>query len=96
MSPLDSDIPAPTADTINPWTPYVPTLERTAGQPPPIAANGGLSYMSFDQDGDAGTTTALTVLLCHCGAAAQRRDGLLTDGLTEVMSLWNDGGALVA
>ena len=25
------------------------------GQPPPIAANGGLSYMSFDRDGDAGT-----------------------------------------
>ena len=35
--------------------PYVPPLQRTAGQPPPIAANGGLSYMSFDQDGDAGT-----------------------------------------
>ena len=31
---------------------YVPPLELTEGQPPPIAANGGLSYMSFDQDGD--------------------------------------------
>ena len=40
-------------------TAYVPTLQRTAGQPPPIAANGGLSYMSFDRDGDAGTTRAL-------------------------------------
>src|SRR5580700_10049001 len=40
-------------------SPYVPTLERTAGQPPPIAANGGLSYMSFDRDGDAGTATAI-------------------------------------
>jgi len=39
--------------------PYVPPLQRTAGQPPPIAANGGLSYMAFDRDGDAGTTTAL-------------------------------------
>ncbi len=39
-------------------TPYVPPLERTAGQPPPIAANGGLSYMSFDVDGDAGTAEA--------------------------------------
>src|SRR5277367_1585920 len=38
---------------------YVPTLQRTVGQPPPIAANGGLSYMSFDRDGDAGTATAL-------------------------------------
>ena len=38
---------------------YVPPLELTAGQPAPIAANGGLSYMSFDKDGDAGTTTAI-------------------------------------
>ena len=26
---------------------YIPPLELTEGQPPPIAANGGLSYMSF-------------------------------------------------
>src|ERR1700694_2641958 len=38
---------------------YVPSLQRTAGQPPPIAANGGLSYMSFDREGDAGTAAAL-------------------------------------
>ena len=38
---------------------YVPTLQRTTGQPPPIAANGGLSYMSFDRDGDGGTRKAL-------------------------------------
>src|ERR1700737_4027980 len=38
---------------------YVPTPQRTKGQPPPIAANGGLSYMSFDRDGDAGTAAAL-------------------------------------
>ena len=37
---------------------YVPPLQRTAGQPPPIAANGGLSYMSFDRNGDAGTAAA--------------------------------------
>ncbi len=37
---------------------YVPPLERTAGQPPAIAANGGLSYMSFDHNGDGGTTKA--------------------------------------
>ena len=24
---------------------YVPPLQRTEGQPPPIAAHGGLSYM---------------------------------------------------
>ena len=28
---------------------YVPPLQRTEGQPPPIAAHGGLSYMSFDR-----------------------------------------------
>src|ERR1039458_10197386 len=38
---------------------YVPPFQRTAGQPPPIAANGGLSYMSFDRGGDAGTAAAL-------------------------------------
>ena len=38
---------------------YVPSLQLTEGQPTPIAANGGLSYMSFDQDGDAGTAAAM-------------------------------------
>src|SRR5271156_4645283 len=47
------------ADTETVWTPYVPPLQRTAGQPPPIAANGGLSYMAFDRNGDAGTAKAL-------------------------------------
>lgn len=39
-------------------TPYVPSLEYTAGQPEPIAAHGGLSYMALDHNGDAGTTQA--------------------------------------
>src|ERR1700674_4100970 len=38
---------------------YVPPLQLTKGQPPPIAANGGLSYMAFDRNGDAGTAKAL-------------------------------------
>ena len=38
---------------------YVPPFELTKGQSPPIAANGGVSYMSFDQDGDAGTAAAM-------------------------------------
>ncbi|MCY4532784.1 MAG: CmcJ/NvfI family oxidoreductase [Gammaproteobacteria bacterium] len=38
---------------------YVPPFELTEGQPSPFAANGGLSYMSFDQDGDAGTAAAM-------------------------------------
>ncbi len=40
-------------------TPYVPALELTKGQPAPIAAHGGRSYMALDQDGDAGTAAAL-------------------------------------
>ncbi len=39
-------------------TPFVPPLQLTDGQPAPIAANGGLSYMSFDRNGDAGTAEA--------------------------------------
>ncbi len=42
---------------------YVPALQLTEGQPPPIAANGGLSYMTFDQDGDAGTAAATEAAL---------------------------------
>jgi hypothetical protein len=44
-------------------SPYVPPLQRTAGQPPPIAANGGLSYMSFERNGDGGTSKALEDVL---------------------------------
>src|SRR6266436_2769528 len=47
------------ADTKRASSAYVPPLQRTEGQPPPIAAHGGLSYMSFDRDGDAGTAAAL-------------------------------------
>jgi len=42
---------------------FVPPLQRTAGQPPPLAANGGLSYMSFDDNGDAGTAAATQAAL---------------------------------
>jgi len=43
--------------------PYVPTLELTTGQAAPIAANGGLSYMSLDHNGDAGTAAATQAAL---------------------------------
>ena len=52
---------------------YVPTLQRTEGQPPPIAANGGLSYMSFDRDGDAGTAKALEDALAEIAAGESQR-----------------------
>ena len=42
---------------------YVPPFQLTAGQSAPIAANGGLSYMSFDRDGDAGTAAAMEAAL---------------------------------
>lgn len=45
--------------------PFVPKLELTAGQPAPIADNGGLSYMSFDKDGDAGTRAATEAALAQ-------------------------------
>ncbi len=44
---------------------YIPPLELTEGQPPPIAANGGLSYMSFEKNGDAGTTAAIEAALAQ-------------------------------
>ena len=42
---------------------YVPPLELTKGQPAPVAANGGLSYASFDRGGDAGTGAATAAAL---------------------------------
>jgi len=48
MSPLDV-ADNNVADTKRASPAYVPPLQRTEGQPPPIAANGGLSYMSFDR-----------------------------------------------
>src|SRR3954470_16088185 len=59
MSPLDVADNKPAADKERAPSAYVPPLQRTEGQPPPIAAHGGLSYMSFDQEGDAGTAEAL-------------------------------------
>jgi hypothetical protein len=59
MTPLDPVENNVAADTRRIAPAYVPPLERTKGQPPPIAANGGLSYMSFDREGDAGTAAAL-------------------------------------
>src|SRR4029077_7135580 len=58
MSPLDV-ADSKVADTQRAASAYVPPLQRTEGQPPPIAAHGGLSYMSFDRDGDAGTAVAI-------------------------------------
>jgi hypothetical protein len=42
---------------------YVPPLQLTKGQAPPIAANGGLSYMAFDRNGDGGAAVATEAAL---------------------------------
>ena len=52
---------------------YVPSLELTAGQPAPVAAHGGLSYMSFDRDGDAGTAAALDDALAQIAEGEGQR-----------------------
>ena len=36
----------------------MPPFQLTKGQSAPVAANGGISYMAFERDGDAGTTLA--------------------------------------
>src|SRR6267378_7830899 len=65
MSPLDVADNKVAVDTERASSADVPPLQRTEGQPPPIAANGGLSYMSFDRDGDAGTAAALQAALAE-------------------------------
>jgi hypothetical protein len=52
---------------------YVPPLQRTEGQPPPIAAHGGLPYMSFDQSGDAGTAIAIQDALAEIAEGEGQR-----------------------
>src|SRR5436309_7592258 len=61
------------ADTERASSAYVPPLQRTEGQPPPIAANGGLSYMSFDRDGDAGTAAAIQDALAEIAEGEGQR-----------------------
>ena len=61
------------ADTGRMSSAYVPPLQRTEGQPPPIAANRGLSYMSFDRNGDAGTAAALEDALAQIAEGEGQR-----------------------
>src|SRR6267154_3453971 len=73
MSPLEVADNNDTADTKRASSAYVPPLQRTEGQPPPIAAHGGLSYMSFDREGDAGTAAALQDALAEIAEGEGRR-----------------------
>src|SRR6202043_2991694 len=76
MSPLDVADNNVASNTERASPAYVPPLQRTEGQPPPIAAHGGLSYMSFDRDGDAGTAAALQDALAEIAEGEGQR---LTD-----------------
>src|SRR2546429_565856 len=78
MSQLEVAYNNVAADTERASSAYVPPLQRTEGQPPPIAAHGGLSYMSFDRDGDAGTAAALEDALAEIAEGEGQR---LTDML---------------
>ncbi|MFP6710007.1 MAG: CmcJ/NvfI family oxidoreductase [Alphaproteobacteria bacterium] len=55
---VETDLPVADSAAATPSA-YVPPLQLTEGQSPPIAANGGLSYMSFDRNGDAGVAAAM-------------------------------------
>src|SRR6516225_2839670 len=74
-----------TADPHDGTVAYVPPLERTAGQPEPIAAHGGLSYMALDKDGDAGTAVALEDALAEIASGESQR-------LTEMIDKAPPGG----
>ena len=52
---------------------YVPPLQRTEGQPPPIAANGGISYTAFDRGGDAGTAKAIEDALAEVASGEAKK-----------------------
>src|SRR6202162_3039521 len=72
MSPLDvADNKVAVTETAS--SAYVPPLQRTEGQPPPIAANGGLSYMSCDRDGDAAAAAALRAALAEIAEGEGQR-----------------------
>src|SRR4051812_31514504 len=73
MSQLEDAGDSMAADRERASPAYVPPLQRTEGQPPPIAAHGGLSYMSFDRNGDAGTAAALEDALAEIAAGEGRR-----------------------
>ena len=88
---VDNDV---TASTEKAASAYVPPLQRTAGQPPPIAANGGLSYMSFDRDGDAGTAAALEDALAQIAEGEGQRVTEMIDSVppgAPVRTKWGVG-----
>src|SRR5437773_6292980 len=72
MSPLDV-ADSEGADTERASPAYVPPLQCTEGQQPPVAGHGDLSYRSFDRDGDAGTAEALQDALAEIAEGEGQR-----------------------
>src|SRR5436190_14579467 len=93
MSQLDVADNNVAADTERASSAYVPPLQRTEGQPPPIAAHGGVSYMSFDREGDAGTAAAIQDALAEIaeGEAERVMDMIATAPPGPIKTKWSRG-----
>jgi hypothetical protein len=72
---------------------YVPPLQLTEGQPAPIAANGGLSYLAFARDGDAGTAAATEAALAQVSKGKEQAviDMLETASSGPIETKWGIG-----
>jgi hypothetical protein len=72
---------------------YVPPFQLTKGQPAPVAANGGISYMAFERNGDAGTTlaTADALRLIATGTGQQVIDMIENAPPGPIQTQWGRG-----
>ena len=73
--------------------PYVPSLQRTAGQSAPIAANDGKAYTSLDFNGDAGTAAAVADALAQIanGEGQQVTDLIENAAPGPIETKWGQG-----
>ena len=73
--------------------PFVPSLQRTAGQSAPIAANDGKAYTSLDLNGDAGTTAAVADALAQIasGEGQQVTDLIENAAPGPIETKWGQG-----
>lgn len=73
--------------------PFVPSLQRTAGQSAPIAANDGKAYTSLDLNGDAGTAAAVADALAQIasGEGQQVTDLIENAAPGPIETKWGQG-----
>ena len=73
--------------------PFVPSLQRTAGQSAPIAANDGKAYTSLDFNGDAGTAAAVADALAQIanGEGQQVTDLIENAAPGPIETKWGQG-----